>query len=165
MVFGGVPAAEDGRKGYDSRSQPRVDQHERHHSFGHVYRVLERLHDGVVAVHADAAQVEDRGSGEVHVQRVPHVAHELREHPVARQLETGVERHHRYGHQDVREGEGHDEVVGDYPEFPMSHDTHYDQQVAEDSPDDDHTHHRGFEHKQHHVSPLLIIFRYSRVHR
>lgn len=164
VVLGGIPAAEDWWEGDDGWSQPRANQHECYHSLGHVDGILERLDDGVIAVHADAAQVEDRGSGEVHVQRVPDVTHELGEHPVARQLKTGVERHDGDGHQDVCEREGHDEIVGDYPELAMPHHTHHDQEVAEDGTDDDHSHHGGFEHKQQHISPFLFFFRYCRVH-
>lgn len=81
MILGGVPSAKDWREGDDRGRKPRQEQHDRHHPLGHVDRVLEWFDDGVVAVNADAAEVQDRGGRKVHVQRVPHVAHELREHP------------------------------------------------------------------------------------
>lgn len=81
VILCGVPSAKDRREGDDRGREPRQEQHDRHHPLGHVDRVLEWFDDRVVSVHTDAAEVQDRRGGEVHVQRVPHVAHELREHP------------------------------------------------------------------------------------
>ena len=114
VIFGGVPPQKDGKKTYDHRAQPNAHQHNGHHLLGHVDRVLQRLHYGVVPVHAYAAQVEDRSGGEVHVQGIPHVAHYVPEHPPVEDLHAGVEGHHEHGHEHVGQGEAHHEVVGDH---------------------------------------------------
>lgn len=49
QIFGGrVPAEHDGRERDERRQQPNVGQHEQHGAIGHVQRILERPHDGVV---------------------------------------------------------------------------------------------------------------------
>jgi len=68
--------------------------------------------------------------GEVHVARVPHIAHEVPEYPLAADQLAGVERHRHDGHQHVGERQRHDEVVGDHPEPGVSGDGHDHQQVA-----------------------------------
>lgn len=50
QVLGGrVPAEEDGRERDEGGQQPHVGQHEGDGAVGHVERVLERTHDGVVS--------------------------------------------------------------------------------------------------------------------
>lgn len=126
-----VPAGEYRRERYEHGRHPHRGQHDHRPGLGHDQRIVERLNDGVVPVHADAAQVKYGHGGEVHVHRVPHVAHEPAEHPAAGQLEAGVEAHGEYGHQHVGQGQRHDEVVGDHPQLAVPHHAHHDQQVAE----------------------------------
>lgn len=86
-------------------------------------------------------------------------------------MQTSVERHDCYRYQDVREGQRDDEVVGDYPQLPVPHDTHDNQEVSEDRAYDDHPHYAGLEDEQHHVRPFRFVFAeshvqgYRRVHR
>lgn len=88
-------------------------------------------------IHGDATQMQDTGSGEVHVQTVPHVTHEAAEEPpvsvegegivsqwssvvdrgysLARYLDAKVEGHGEHCHHNIRHGQRHHEVVGDDP--------------------------------------------------
>lgn len=71
--------------------------------------------DGVCSVppvQGDAAQVEDGGGGEQHVQRGAHQAEGLPVDPVLLEQLDGPERHHQNRDQQVGKGQRHDEVVG-----------------------------------------------------
>lgn len=103
ILVRGVPAVEYRHERYDARRHPRDQQQERHQPFGDQNRILERLYDRVVPVHADATQVQYGCGGEVHVTGVPHVAHKVPEHPFTADLLAGVERHGHDRHQHVGE--------------------------------------------------------------
>jgi len=150
----GVPAVEDGHERDDARRHPRDEQQERHQPLGDQHRVLERLDNGVVPVHADAAQVQYGRGGEVYVARVPHVAHEVPEHPLAADQLAGVERHRHDGHQHVGERQRHDEVVGDHPEPGVSGDGHDHQQVAANRRQYNDGHDRRFQRHRHVIGPV-----------
>ena len=113
MLWSCVPAEKDGHEGDGDGEHPDEGEHHHHQPLGDDQRVVERLDDGVVAVDADAAQVDDADGGGVHVQRVPHVAHGVAEHPAARQLDAGVERHGDHRNQHVGDCQAHHEAVGD----------------------------------------------------
>jgi len=121
VLLGGVQAVEDRDKGNESWWQPAGEQHEPHHPLRDVGRILERLDDRVVTIDRDAHQMQDRARAEVHVQRVPHVAHEIAEQPPAVHLHARVEGHREHGHEHVRERERHHEVVGDDLQLPVPH--------------------------------------------
>lgn len=131
LMFGGrVPTEEYRQERYERRQRPHVQQHVQNGALRHGDRVLKRADDGVVPVHADAAQVQYGRGGEVYVARVPHVAHEVPENPLAADQLAGVKRHRHHGHQHVGERQRHDEVVCDHPQPGMSGHGHDHQQVA-----------------------------------
>jgi len=96
------PSEKDGQEGDERREEPDAGQHEGDRPGGHDERVLERTHDGVVAVHRNAAQVQDRGRAEVDVERVPRVAPHRPERPTAAHVHAEVERHREQRHHYVR---------------------------------------------------------------
>jgi len=124
---GRVPASKYRRERYEHRRHPHGRQHDYRPGLGHDQWVVQGLDNGVVPVHADAAQVQYGHGGEVHVHRVPDIAHEPTEHPAAGHLEAGVEAHCEYGHQHVGQGQRHDEVVGDDAQLAVTHHTHHHQ--------------------------------------
>lgn len=136
----GVPPEEDGRERNKRRHEPHIHDHERDRASRHGDGVLEWTHDGVVAVHTDAAQVEDAHRAKVDVEGVPHIAHEVAEHPLSREFHRGVERHRAQCHEHVRERERHHVVVRDYTEFPVPEDADDDQGVAQHRAEDDGAH-------------------------
>jgi len=132
LMFGGrVPTEEYRQKRYERRQRPHVQQHVKNRALRHGDRVLQRADDGVVPVHADAAQVQYGRGREVHVQAVPHVAHDVPEHPFAGDLNAGIERHGAQGDQEVGERQRHDVVVGEYAELPVPHHADHHQCVAQ----------------------------------
>jgi len=132
VLVGGVPAQEDGDKTDEPRGQPHAGQHDGHGAPGDLVGVLERFDDGVVAVHADAAQVHDGGRREQHVAAVPEVASRLIEEPSPRECVYRVEAHGQQSDQDVGACQGHDEVVGGDPQLVVSVDAEDDEGVTED---------------------------------
>lgn len=78
-----------------------------------VYPVL-MTHPWVSPVQSDAAEVQDGGGGQQDVQSGPHQAEGVPVDPVLRHQLDGSERHHQHRDQQVRKGQGHDEVVGLY---------------------------------------------------
>jgi len=131
-MFGGrVPTEEYRQERYERRQRPHVQQHVQNGALRHGDRVLQRADDGVVPVHADAAQVQYGRGREVHVQAVPHVAHDVAEHPLSGDLDAGVERHGAQGDQEVGERQRHDVVVGEYAELPVPHHADHHQRVAQ----------------------------------
>lgn len=135
-----VPAHEDGGERDGGRHEPHVRDHERHGPVRHSDGVLQRPHYGVVAVHTDAAQVEYGHCAEVNVQRVPHVAHEVAEHPLARQLDRGVERHRAQSYQQVGQRQRDHVVVGDDAQLAVAEHADDDERVAEHGAEDDGAH-------------------------
>lgn len=69
------PSENDGHIGDDCRPDPDVGQHDGHLATVDLHRVHERLGDGVVAIDANAAQVQYRHGTKIDVERVPDVAH------------------------------------------------------------------------------------------
>ncbi|KAJ1522850.1 hypothetical protein ONE63_001998 [Megalurothrips usitatus] len=157
VVVGRVPAGEDGHEADEGGQDPDVGQHEADGAVRHDDGVLQGPHDGVVPVHRDAAQVQDGRGREVHVQRVPQVAHVLAEQPHPRQLHAGVERHGAQGDEQVRHGQRHDVVVGDDAQLAVPHHRDDDQGVAEDGAHDDGAHDEGLEHEREHVDGLARL--------
>ena len=106
VFLSGVPAHEDGEEGHQRRRTPDHRQHNGQFSLSHYERIVERLHDSVIAVDADAAEVEDGHGGEVDVQGVPDIAHEVSEEPPALgDLDAEVEAHGPDGDQHVGQGQ------------------------------------------------------------
>lgn len=132
LMFGGrVPTEKYRQERYERRQRPHVQQHVQNGALRHGYRVLQRADYGVVPVHADAAQVQYGRGGEVHVQAVPHVTHDVAEHPLSGDLDAGVERHGAQSDQEVGERQRHDVVVGEYAELPVPHHAYHHQRVAQ----------------------------------
>ena len=127
----GVPAIEDGHEGDDRRKNPAAHQHPYRDLLRHVDRIAQGLDDGVVTVHRDEHEMEDGDGAEVDVEGVPHVAHEVAEHPVSGYLHRGVERHREHGDEHVGEGERYDEVVRDDAQLPVTYHRHHHQKIAE----------------------------------
>lgn len=117
---------------------PDEDHPDDHPLGGALDAVLERFGDGVVAVDADHAQVEDGGGAAEDVEADPEVADDLAEDPAALDL---VE--HRHGHDEdgdaqVADGQADQEVVGGAAQLPDEADRDADEDVADDGADDDH---------------------------
>ena len=87
--------------------------------------------DGVVAVGGDGAQVEDGRRAREDVERQPHVAEDLAEHPVATHVVHDVERHHQDGDHEVSDGQRDDEVVGHTAQWLVREHRHDDESVAD----------------------------------
>lgn len=121
MLFGGVPAGEDGQEAHHRRRAPNHAQHGAQSKIRHDQWIVQRLHDRVISIHADAAQMKNRNGAEEHVQRVPHVAHEIAEQPSSGQLDRRVERHGENGHQHVSQRQRDHEVIGNYAKLPVPH--------------------------------------------
>jgi len=157
VLLGGVQTVEDRHEGDEGRRQPASEQHEPHHPLRHVGGILERLDDRVVTVDRNAHQVQDRARAKVHVQRVPHVAHEVAKQPSTVHLHARVEGHREHRHEHVRERERHHEIVGDDLQLPVPHHRHHHQQVAEQSGDNNRakdTDHDHFHYGGRHVRPV-----------
>lgn len=153
MLVGGVPAEEYRQERYERGQRPHVEQRVQNGALSHGDRVLERADDGVVPVHADTAQVQYGRRREVHVQAVPDVTHDVTKHPLAGDLDAGVERHGAQGHQEVGESQRHHVVVGEYAELAVPDHADHHQRVAQHGAqyyrahghrfDDEHRAHRG----------------------
>lgn len=91
----GVFVADDEQRGQRDagREAPHQDHPEDHPLGRPLHSVLQRLGYGVVAIHADHAEVEDGRRAAEHIEAHPQVAHDLAEDPAAFDL---VE--HRHGH-------------------------------------------------------------------
>ena len=107
-----VETGKDGYAADEDGTEPDGADHDIDPLRGDLHRIIERLDDGVVAVVADAAEVHDAGGAEEHVAAVPEVAHPPGEDPVAGEDDAGVEGHREDRHQDVRQRQRDDEVVG-----------------------------------------------------
>lgn len=105
MLVGGVPTGEYRQERYEDGRYPDRRQHDHGPGLGHDQRIVEWLHNRVIPIDADAAQVQYGHCGEVHVHRVPDVAHEPSEHPAVCDLKAGVEAHGEYGDQHVGQGQ------------------------------------------------------------
>lgn len=131
VLLGRVPAEEYWQEGYDGRRYPAGEQHAVDDALRYADRIAERLDDGVVTIHRDEHEMEDRARAEVDVEGVPDVAHVVAEHPAAGYLDRGVEGHGEHGDEHVREGERDDEVVGHDAELAMPDHRDHDEEVAE----------------------------------
>lgn len=107
--------------------------------------IVERLHNGVVAIDTDAAQMENTRGAEIDVQAVPHIAHEVPEEPSVEDFHAEVETHRAERDEHVGEGEAHHEVVGDDAEFPMTHHGDNYQKIPEDRTNNDKQHEKDFQ--------------------
>jgi hypothetical protein len=162
VVVGGVPAQENGREADQRRQQPHVGQHEGDRLVRHGDGVLQRSDYGVVPVDADAAQVEDRRRGEVHVEGVPHVAHERPEEPLPPgHLDAGVESHRAQSHQHVGHRQADDVVVGDHSQLPVAVDADYHQSVAQDGTHDYRSENEPFQDEHQQLGPVLVGVAYG----
>jgi len=154
ILVGGVPAVEDWHERDDTWRHPRYKQQERNQPLGDQNRILQRLDDGVVPVHADTAQVQYGRGGEIHVTRVPHVTHKVTENPLAADQLTGVECHRYHGHQHVCKRQRHDEVVGDHTKPGVSGDGNDHQQVAANRCQYNDGHDRRFQSHRYVIGPV-----------
>jgi len=107
-----VPPQLHGDEGNEEGQQPRHPNHGRSHTWCHPPLVAEGVGDGPVAVHADDAQIEDRGGGAHDVKSHPDVA-ESPKGPKPHRLSSSPPRHHQHGQQEVGHSQGDDEEVGD----------------------------------------------------
>lgn len=113
VLLRSVPAHEDGDEADEGRQDPCASEHAAHRALPHDDRVLERTDDRVITIDADAAQVQNRGGGKIHVQRVPQIAHERTEEPTtARQFDRRIERHGAHGHQQIGRCQAHHVAIG-----------------------------------------------------
>lgn len=152
MFLRGVPTHEYRYEADQSGQNPRTTQHTPHSSLSHDHRVLERADNGVIPIHADAAQVKNGGCGKVHVQRVPHVAHEPAEQPfTARQFGRGVERHRAHSHQEIRGCEAHHVAVGHHSQSSVPPHAGDHESIAQHRCRDYASHHDAFDHHHEHV--------------
>lgn len=164
MIAGRVPAHENGEERHEGRGAPHDCQHHRELTVSHYQRVVQGLHDGVVTVNTDAAQVEDRRRREVNVEGVPHVAHEIPEDPFAvSQLDTKIKTHREYRHQHVGQREADHEEVRYDPQLPMPHDGNDHQEVPEKRRQDDEPHQHELHENQEHNKTTVPIRRDQRL--
>ena len=160
VVTGRVPAEEDGKERDQGRGGPRDPDHDRGHTNSHVTRVFERAHDGVIPVHADAAQVKRGHRREVDVERVPQVTYPIPEVPLARDFHGGVEGHGEAGHEQVGHGQRHQEVVIDMPQLVVPDDADDHEQVGKDGQDNDEDEDGRLEYLRDQVvapSPAVVV--------
>ena len=68
-----VSSEENRQIGDKCRPRPDVGKHDGHFLARNFHRVHERLRDGVVAIDADAAQVQDGDGAKVDVETVPNI--------------------------------------------------------------------------------------------
>lgn len=141
----GVPSEEDGYEADERRRDPRIDEHHPHHLLGHIDRILERLNYSVVPINANTTQMEYAGSGEVHVEAVPHVAHEITKHPLAGNLHAKIKRHGHDRDKHIGKRERHDEIIRDDPQLAMPHHRNNHEQIAENRGYDYRAHYRDFQ--------------------
>lgn len=151
MLVGGVPAEEYGQERDERGQRPHVEQRVEYGALRHCDRVLKRADYRVVPVHADATQVQYRRGAEVHVQAVPHITHHVPEHPLAGDLDAGIERHRAQCNQEIGERQRHHVVVGEYTELAMPHHADHHQCVAQYRAKDNraHGHRLDDQHRSH----------------
>lgn len=111
VLLGRVPTDEYGQKGEQCRRDPRIYQHNGHHAFGHIYRILERFHNRIVSVHGNATQMQNAGCREINIQAVPQIADKYSEIPTPSYLNTEVKRHSHHSHHNVGHSQGHYKVI------------------------------------------------------
>ena len=68
-----VSSEENRQIGDKCRPRPDVGKHDGHFLARNFHRVHERLRDGVVAIDADAAQVQDGNGAKIDVETVPNI--------------------------------------------------------------------------------------------
>lgn len=81
VLVRGVPSHEYGKEGEQRGRTPNDREHNSELVYCHDQGVIQWLNYRIVAIDANAAQVQYANSGEVHVQTAPHVAHEVSEEP------------------------------------------------------------------------------------
>ena len=131
VLRGRVPAVEDGQEGYYRRREPAGQQHEDGDALRDAAWVAHGLDDRVVPVDRDEHEMEDGARAEVDVERVPDVAHEVAEQPLARDLDARIEGHGEHGDEHVGQSQRHDEVIGDDAELAVPDHRDHNQQIAE----------------------------------
>lgn len=146
-----VPSQHDRRERNNPRQNPHIGEHKEYRVLVHDDRVLEGLHNGVVAINADTAKVEDARSAEIHVKAVPNVTHEVPEVPLVRERHDRVEGHHTKRHKEIRERQTDDEVIRDDPKLAMFDDADDNEKVAQDGRDYDETHQHAFDNEREDV--------------
>lgn len=157
----GVPSHENGHERDERGQYPAGEQHIGGQPPGHDNRIFERFHDRPVTIHRDAHQMEDGAGAEVHVQGVPHVAHEITEQPFAGQLHARVERHREHRDQHVGQRQRDHEIIGDDPQLPVPHHRHHHQQITEHRGHYDGAHQATF--RDRHGHRQLLLARVARV--
>ena len=127
------PPPGDGRERDQTGTEPNQRDETAGPSGRHSTRIGERVRDGPVAIHGNDAQVQNGRRAGQDVERVPHVAQVLTEHPLAvQQFVSCTERHDDGTDQTVGHGQWRDEVVGDGVQVTFSGHGHHHQDVAED---------------------------------
>jgi len=97
----------------DRRGDPDGGYHESRATSGHKSVVVERSGDVDIAVDTDAAEVQEGDGREEDVVGVEHVAGGLAEQPPTGDLLGGAQGHHEQCDEQVGEGQGDEERVGD----------------------------------------------------
>jgi len=83
MLLRRVPAQKYRYETYQGRQRPSTAQHRGHRYGPHDSRILQRSDYRVVPIDADAAEMQDGCCAEVNVHRVPNVAHDISQQPLA----------------------------------------------------------------------------------
>ena len=157
MLVRGVPPHENGNETDESRQQPCTGQHTGDSEPLHDGWILQRPDNGVIPVHADAAEMEDRGRGEVDVQRAPHVAHDPAEHPSAAQLDGRVERHGADRDEEIGSRQADHVAIGRHAQLPMPSHARDHESVAHERCDDDTDDHHPLDTRPNDVDRLISV--------
>lgn len=91
--------------------------HFRTHLLSHLDGILQWLYNSVIPVHWYTAQMQYTRWRQVHIGRVPQVTDDWTKYPLVVKLHAEVEWHYHHRDEDVGEGKGDDEVVGDNAKF------------------------------------------------
>lgn len=149
-----VPSEEYGEKGDKGRPSPDVGQHDGHFFARDFHWVHERLRDGVIAIDADAAQVQNGDGAAIDVEAVPDITHGVAKYPLTEDDDAGVKAHSDQCDQDVGHGQRHDKIVGDDAQFAEAGHANDDEQVAENGGGDDETHQESLDHQCQRQEPI-----------
>lgn len=157
MLIRGVPPHENGNETDESWQQPRTGQHTGDSEPLHDRGVLQRPDNRVIPVHADAAEMQDRGCGEIHVQRAPHVAHDPAEHPSTAQLDGRVERHGANRDEEIGSRQADHVTIGRHAQLPVPSHARDHQSVAYERGHDDTDDHHALDTRPNDVDRLINV--------
>lgn len=103
VLLRGVPTHEDGYEADQCRQRPSAAQHRGDCHSSHNGWIFQRSDYRVISVDTDATKMKDAGSAEIYVHRVPNVAHNTTEQPLATgELDRGIERHGTHSNEKIR---------------------------------------------------------------